>query len=212
MEGDPPDHRAARERLMRHALHDLANVLQAILATATHRTVDPAEAAGNLAAIATAARLGGELVSALRATAPGFLTPSAKVATVLGSAAVLLRCVGKPTGVVVTVSFDDVDVALAPHQLQEIVLNLGLNGIEAMPTGGRLDVTATVRGDRVRIAVLDQGPGVDPALLEAPSSSKDPTRGAGLASVLRILQPTGGSIDVTSDERGTCFVVELPRP
>ena len=212
MDGDSSEDGSARARLVRHALHDLANVLTCILAAASHRTSDAQEAARHLSAIATAAELGRELLIALRVGAPvyGTATPT-RLTTVLGSSGTLLRCVAQPSGVTVTVDLEDVSVALPAHQLQEIIFNLGLNAIEAMPQGGTLQLSASSRDGRVRIAIRDTGSGVEPDLLLNMVSTKGPGRGAGLTSVVRILQRVGGMIDMTSDETGTCFVIDLPR-
>lgn len=210
MEGDPSDDATARARVWRHALHDLANVLTCILAAASHRSSDRSEAERHLDAIATAAELGRRLLNALRSV-PGGMEGPTRVHEVLSSASVLLRCVGQPRRVEVSAAIEDVMVPIPGHELQEIVINLGLNAIEAMPGGGRLAITASALGDRVRIAVQDDGDGVEPGLLDHLSSSKGPSRGAGLASVLRILARAGGSIDAVSDDSGTCFVVDLPR-
>lgn len=210
MDGDSSEEGSARARLTRHALHDLANVLTCILAAAAHRPADRSEAERHLAAIATAAELGRELLLALRGVPVGGRGP-ARVASVLGSASTLLRCVAQPSGVVVSVQLDDVSIALTAHQLQEIVFNLGLNAIEAMPHGGRLELAASAQGERVTITIRDTGAGVEPDLLNNLISTKGPSRGAGLSSVVRILDRAGGNIDLTSDESGTCFAIELPR-
>lgn len=212
MNGDSSEDGSARARLVRHALHDLANVLTCILAAASHRTADGQEAQRHLSAIATAAELGRELLIALRVGAPvsGSGAPT-RLTTVLGSAGVLLRCVAQPSGVTVAIDLEDVAVSLPAHQLQEIVFNLGLNAIEAMPEGGQLHLSASSRDDRVRIAIRDTGGGVEPDLLLNMVSTKGPGRGAGLTSVVRILQRVGGMIDLTSDHAGTCFVIDLPK-
>jgi len=200
---------AALRRLFRHALHDLANVLTCILAAASHRPRDSAEVEENLSAIATAAELGRQLLAAMRSF-PVDGRPAA-IGSVLSATSILLRCVAQPAGVDVTTEVEDVVVGIPAHELQEIVVNLGLNAIEAMPDGGLLAIAVAAAGDRVLLSVHDDGEGVDPSLLSDPISTKGPSRGAGLASILRILNRCGGSIDVTSDGAGTTFVVHLPR-
>jgi signal transduction histidine kinase len=204
MGGTPSD------RFLRHALHDLANLMTCILAAAAHGLHDPASARPDLEAIARAGELGARLLAAMRGRGVGDPGPS-RVTDVMTAASVLLGCVAQPAGVVVTAEIEDVSAAIAAHELQEIVLNLGLNAIEAMPAGGRLRIAVTADERRVRLAVRDDGEGIEPGFLDAPSSSRGPGRGSGLGSVMRILGRAGGTISATTDADGTCFVVELPR-
>jgi two-component system sensor histidine kinase FlrB len=106
-------------------------------------------------------------------------------------------------------------VAADPYRLQQVVLNLALNAIRAMPAGGRLRITGWRGGDgRLQVSFLDSGPGVPVELREklfAPGVSSRPGGlGLGLAVAKRILEQHGGQIRLLPTRRGAGFLVALP--
>jgi len=103
--------------------------------------------------------------------------------------------------------------------IQQVVLALLMNAVEAMSHGGTLLVESRPSGDpaKIVIAVNDNGAGISPAVLphlfEPFYTTKEEGRGVGLglATALGIVQQHGGTIDVTSKEgRGSTFTVTLP--
>lgn len=111
----------------------------------------------------------------------------------------------------------DLPPALANRQpLAQVLVNLLTNAAQAMDRrGGTIRVTARPRGDRIEIAVTDDGPGVPPELHEkifAPYfTTKTSGTGLGLAITARIVESFGGSIrHEAPPEGGARFVVELP--
>lgn len=103
-----------------------------------------------------------------------------------------------------------VDVA----RFKRCVMNLVLNGAQAMPGGGPLEVAVLVRNGRVRLSVADQGPGV-PAevrdrVFEPFVTTKQDGVGLGLALTKRIVEDHGGTIGFDLPPRGTAFWIELP--
>jgi signal transduction histidine kinase len=103
-----------------------------------------------------------------------------------------------------------VDVA----RFKRCVMNLVLNGAQAMPSGGPLRVDLAPRDGRVRLAVTDGGPGVPPEvrdrIFEPFVTTKQDGVGLGLALTKRIVEDHGGAIGFEPAERGTTFWVELP--
>jgi two-component system, NtrC family, sensor kinase len=112
-------------------------------------------------------------------------------------------------------------VALSTPRLVQVLLNLLLNAADAIPrAGGRIDVRARragERGDRVRIEVEDNGPGIaaeiKDRLFEPFATTKEPGQGTGLGlAVCRgLVEAAGGTLVVeTGRDGGARFVAELP--
>lgn len=108
------------------------------------------------------------------------------------------------------------------NQLQQVLINLATNAMDAMPTGGDLTF-ATMRGshgdgrDWVEIQVRDTGCGipkeVHSKIFEPFWTTKEVGKGTGLGLSLcyEIAQRHGGSISVESETgKGTTFMVRLP--
>jgi signal transduction histidine kinase len=100
--------------------------------------------------------------------------------------------------------------------MKQALLNLVLNGCQAMPTGGELRVTPRALGHRVELEVADQGVGIPPEarqkIFTLCFTTKPGGTGVGLAMTYRIIQLHNGSIDFASEvNRGTTFRISLPR-
>ncbi len=102
-----------------------------------------------------------------------------------------------------------------PRRLQQVVLNLVLNAVQAMPEGGTLEVRLEPRGAHTALHVRDTGTGMDPAraeeIFEPFVTSKEKGSGLGLHVVQRIVEGHGGRIELeTEPGRGSTFTVVLP--
>jgi len=108
-----------------------------------------------------------------------------------------------------------------PDQLRQVVTNLVLNGIQALPRGGRVDVRMCIEDGGqgcFRLEVSDTGPGIPPDLLpqlfDPFFTTKEPGEGTGLGLSLvhGIVRDHGGTVSVDSVEgQGTTFTVRLPQ-
>jgi two-component system sensor histidine kinase PilS (NtrC family) len=103
-----------------------------------------------------------------------------------------------------------------PDQIAQVLWNLARNALEAMPNGGRLDVSLLARGGDVVLTVRDQGRGIaseDQRRIFQPFHAPGaPGTGLGLSIVYRIVREHGGDISVRSaPQRGTEFEVRLPQ-
>jgi PAS domain S-box-containing protein len=99
--------------------------------------------------------------------------------------------------------------------LKQAVLNLVLNAVDAMPSGGQLQLTLSRRGEMAEITVTDTGKGIPlehrQKVFQLFFTTRPGGSGIGLASTFRIVQLHNGSIDFTSEVgRGTTFRIELP--
>ncbi|MCB9604061.1 MAG: MASE1 domain-containing protein [Sandaracinus sp.] len=101
-------------------------------------------------------------------------------------------------------------------QLQQVVLNLVLNAVEAVGERGRVSVRAGFEGDAIRLEVEDDGPGMDEAtrarIFDPFFTTKTTGRGLGLAAVRGIVTTHEGTLEVTSSPgHGTTFRIQLRR-
>jgi signal transduction histidine kinase len=105
-----------------------------------------------------------------------------------------------------------------PLHLGQAVQEILSNGIEALPRGGHIAISAGVAGDgvpRVRLEIADDGPGVPRELRERVfqlfMTTKATGTGVGLAVARKIVERHGGTIRLDDGVAGgTRFVVELP--
>jgi hypothetical protein len=102
-----------------------------------------------------------------------------------------------------------------PNQINQVLLNLLLNAIQAMDKPGKIHVSLRCDHDNALITVADEGKGVPPENLDnifRPFfTTKGHGTGLGLSLARRIVEAHGGTIRVRSEiGKGTQFEVRLP--
>jgi two-component system sensor histidine kinase HydH len=106
-------------------------------------------------------------------------------------------------------------VPLDPNRFKQALLNVLVNGSEAMHTGGRLDVASGLDGGHtVWIRVCDDGVGVPPDVLDRVFdpfvTTKPDGVGLGLVNVKAVVEGHGGRITLEQRQpRGTCAYIQL---
>ncbi len=108
-------------------------------------------------------------------------------------------------------------VPMDGHQIQQVVLNLLTNAVDAMPGGGSLRVETGVAGGRIFLRVADSGPGIPPEarqrIFEPFFTTKDQGKGTGLGLAIsrQIVEAHRGTIEVTdTPDGGATFEIRLP--
>ena len=109
---------------------------------------------------------------------------------------------------------DPLPVKVDIDLMKQAILNVVLNGVQAMPQGGPLTISARRENDAVLAEVQDRGSGIPEELHEKVFELYFTTRkegsGIGLAQTYQILQWHYGSVDFESTAGGTVFRFQIP--
>ncbi|HYP09485.1 MAG TPA: ATP-binding protein [Bryobacteraceae bacterium] len=102
------------------------------------------------------------------------------------------------------------------EQLTQVIVNLTINAVQAMPTGGEVRLRAAPANNGIEIEVRDQGVGIPPEQLDKVFdpffTTKDEGTGLGLSVVHQIVAHHGGSVTVKpNQDRGMTFSLFFPR-
>ena len=127
------------------------------------------------------------------------------------------RCARKGIEVVRELAPDLPEITADPSQLKQVLVNLVVNSVQAMPQGGTLTVRTQAGDASVSLIVEDTGTGIGEEVREKvflpffTTKDVDQGTGLGLAVVHGIVTAHGGSIDFDSRPgHGTRFEIRLP--
>ena len=136
---------------------------------------------------------------------------------VLRRVAGLLGPEAERAGVVLQVDVEAVPAGprIDPEQIQQVLVNVVLNAIQASPCGGRVSVRCRAEAGRAVVDVTDQGFGVPPEararIFEPFFTTKERGSGLGLAISQRIVVAHGGEIRIEPGPGGgTTVEISLP--
>jgi signal transduction histidine kinase len=105
-------------------------------------------------------------------------------------------------------------LTLDHEKIEQAVLNLVLNALEAMPEGGELSLRAAVEDGKLRVVVRDSGPGIPPEIQDhifrPYFSTKDRGTGIGLTLAEKLIRQHRGQLDFRTTPGGTSFTITLP--
>jgi two-component system, NtrC family, sensor kinase len=109
------------------------------------------------------------------------------------------------------------DILADPSQLTQVLVNLVVNAVQAMPDGGRLLIKTAAVPEGVALVIQDSGIGMDETVLDQiflpffTTKEVDQGTGLGLSVVHGIVAGHGGRIEVSSRKgEGTRFDITLP--
>lgn len=229
----------AMGRLAGGVAHDFNNILTAILGYAVLIEGDPADETqtrSHAMQISKAANRAALLTRQLLAFSRRQVIER-RVVCIKDVVNDLMPMLGKILGEQIRVKrvFDEqLDSVLADSgQLEQVILNLAINGRDAMPSGGLLRIGLSnvalgdgavasrlklTKGDYVLLTVTDAGTGMDAGtrdrIFEPFFTTKDAEHGTGLglSTVFEIVKALGGAIRVSSEPgEGTTFRIYLPK-
>jgi signal transduction histidine kinase/CheY-like chemotaxis protein len=220
-------------RLAGGVAHDFNNLLTTILGVGELLAADlPAgsPAAGDVASILEAGRHAATLTRQLLAFArrQRLETRSLDLGEVVRSFTPMLRrLIGEDVAVELELDARAPAVLGDRAQLEQVIMNLGVNARDAMPEGGRLAIEVAPAdpppgarhgaGRWCRLRVADTGPGMTPEVManafEPFFTTKAPGQGTGLglATVYGIVRQHGGEVRLSS-EPGAGLTVEVLLP
>lgn len=114
-------------------------------------------------------------------------------------------------------SAQDLDIAVvAEHvRLEQVLVNLLQNALDAVGDGGAIAIEAIRGGDDIRLRVCDSGPGIGAdkigQLFQPFATTKPDGLGLGLVISRDIMRDLGGDLVFEPDAKRTCFTMIIPR-
>lgn len=118
-----------------------------------------------------------------------------------------------PNGIKIRVPESDIKVVVDPLQIEVVLSNIIVNSIQSLDESGEIEIRFIEESDRVKIEIIDSGPGIPddilPKIFQPLFTTKQAGTGLGLASCLTIIKNNGGMIGVKNNP--TTFTITLPK-
>ncbi|MBO1515408.1 PAS domain S-box protein [Metabacillus bambusae] len=105
------------------------------------------------------------------------------------------------------------DIYLDQKEIRQLILNIALNGLDAMSSGGKLTIKTYVEEQAVILEIKDQGAGISPEVLEKIGTpfftTKEKGTGLGLAICYSVAERHHADIDIETGNKGTIFSIRF---
>ncbi len=198
--------------------HDFNNLMTVMLTSAEELARERPD--DRLDQIVTAVHSGADLVQRLLSVGrrgPSQPRPIDLTATIRDMSTWAHRILGDDVSIAFELLDRPVSIVADPAELHQVLLNLFANARDAMPDGGTVTVRTEVEGERVRLRVMDEGPGMAPDVMARAfdpfftTKSVGEGSGIGLAMVNSVIVGLGGTVSLESPPEGGSEVrIELP--
>ena len=111
---------------------------------------------------------------------------------------------------------ENLHITLDRPRIQRVLVNLFVNALDVMPSGGNIQISAIPEGGLVLVKVRDTGPGINPEIRDRlfqpfATAGKSGGLGLGLAFSRQAVLDHGGQMWVERGGCGACFAFYLPR-
>lgn len=212
---------AAIGQVARGVGHEFGNILQRIVGKAdlTLRESDPAKVQANLRIVLDAAEHAAVIVRNLQSFSKGGGSKGlVDIGAVIGNTLALMsHDLAKSSVEFVDKRQTCPKVKADAIELQQVLMNLAINALHAMPKGGKLEMGCLEKDGAVWAWVRDTGTGIPseilPKIFEYAFTTKgDKGSGLGLSISKKIVEEHGGAMTLESEVgKGTTFYIRLPK-
>ncbi|HJZ46312.1 MAG TPA: HAMP domain-containing sensor histidine kinase [Roseiflexaceae bacterium] len=204
------------------AAHDIGNLFASVMGHAQILQHDaPADLQRDLRAILLAASDGHFLLRRMLSSTPpvtvGSATQVVALPALIQDALSLTRPFWEPRPAIAirTLMAPIPPVQAHAAELREVLVNLIINAVAAMPSGGALTLRCFTTDDRVVLEVIDTGRGIarehQAAIFQPFTTTRESGRGLGLSVSRAIVEGYGGTLTVRSAPgQGATFALALP--
>ncbi|MFJ8259205.1 PAS domain S-box protein [Peribacillus asahii] len=105
------------------------------------------------------------------------------------------------------------DISIDEKEIRQFILNMALNGLDAMSAGGKLTIKTYAEEQAVILEIKDQGAGISPEILEKIGTpfftTKEKGTGLGLAICYSVAERHQAEIDIETGDTGTTFSIRF---